>query len=245
MTRANLSDETTPSGYRPQGISGRARSTGLVITILLHLLVLALLILQPRLRDAPLPAETAVVSLLALASAPASRLAAQPPLHEASPRQARPTIPVLTPSTAAPESPIESLTEPDPAVAIPAPPAIESAATTAMAASSGMKGSQRPDCVPIPYGWLNQVARIIGSAQQYPAQSRQLGERGTVYVRLSMNRGGVVLDAPLLRSSGSPRLDQEATDVMRRIRNFGKVPDSACPGQRIIVIDQPVSFEAR
>lgn len=96
--------------------------------------------------------------------------------------------------------------------------------------------------MPIPYGWLAKVAQTISTEQRYPAISRQLGERGTAYVRLNLDRTGALLEAPLVRSSGHAHLDDEARDVMRRIGNFGRVPDSACPGQRVIVIDQPVSF---
>lgn len=83
---------------------------------------------------------------------------------------------------------------------------------------------------------------MISDRQQYPAVARQRGERGTAHVRLNIDRSGRVLEAPLARSSGSSSLDAEAQDLMRRIGSFGRVPDSACPGWSIIVIDQPVSF---
>lgn len=135
--------------------------------------------------------------------------------------------------------------------AVPAPVAEASpgdadpAMTGSAAASNAGERTDRPDCTPVPYGWLSRVAQIINMEQRYPALSRQLGEHGTVYLRLSLDRSGLVLEAPLLQSSGYRRLDEEAQDLVRRIRSFGRVPDSACPDHRILVIDQPIRFTGR
>lgn len=99
------------------------------------------------------------------------------------------------------------------------------------------------DCLPL--HWLQGVSERIGDALHYPAHARQRRQRGTAYVRVSVDRSGRVLDSPLLRGSGHPVLDLEAQAVVRRIGRFAPVPTDACVGADILVIDQPIRFGLR
>lgn len=86
------------------------------------------------------------------------------------------------------------------------------------------------------------MSRRISFALRYPAMARQLGQRGTAQVRVSVRRNGMIVAAPLLRSSGHAALDEEAQAVMLRVRRFDPVPAASCVGADIVVVDQPVVF---
>ncbi|MBM5571314.1 MULTISPECIES: energy transducer TonB [Deefgea] len=53
---------------------------------------------------------------------------------------------------------------------------------------------------------------------RYPLQSRELGEKGVVYLRVAVNPQGLVDQVELHKSSGFPRLDQEAQNTVQRWR---------------------------
>jgi protein TonB len=53
---------------------------------------------------------------------------------------------------------------------------------------------------------------------RYPAAARRRGVEGTVLVRLKVDGRGRVLDAEVLRSSGSKLLDEAAASALRRWR---------------------------
>jgi protein TonB len=251
-----------PQRTRSRDTGGRIRWSSLAGAVLLHVWILLLLLWVPSSpRTAP-ASQTAAIEVqwvspgnargpeesVAAATGAATRPSPsvpQKPRPRVKPKIAPPPAPAAPPST--PPNP-EAHPAAAPAEAAPA----TSAAATGEQAEAAFAGSGAaatvdsdgppPDCRPIPYGWLNRVAQTISAHQRYPAMSRQLGEQGTVYLRLSMDRNGLLLETPLLRSSGYRRLDEEAQDLMRRIRSFGRVPDSACPQHRVIVIDQPIRF---
>ena len=50
---------------------------------------------------------------------------------------------------------------------------------------------------------------------RYPAISRKLGEQGRVLLALEYDATGTVLDARVVESSGSPRLDAAAVQGLR------------------------------
>ena len=53
---------------------------------------------------------------------------------------------------------------------------------------------------------------------RYPLQSRELGEKGVVYLRVAVNPQGLVDAVQLHKSSGFVRLDQEAQNTVQRWR---------------------------
>jgi protein TonB len=52
-------------------------------------------------------------------------------------------------------------------------------------------------------------------AKHYPEAARARGEQGTVRLALMIGRGGHVISARLIGSSGSPALDQAALEMAR------------------------------
>jgi protein TonB len=56
------------------------------------------------------------------------------------------------------------------------------------------------------------------TAADYPAESIPAREMGTTQVQYLVHADGIVRDTIIARSSGSPRLDQAAVDIVARWR---------------------------
>ncbi len=59
---------------------------------------------------------------------------------------------------------------------------------------------------------------VVAPRLAYPAASRELGESGVVVLRLLIDEQGRPQSIDVARSSGFPRLDQEALQAMRAAR---------------------------
>ncbi len=174
-----------------------------------HLLALWALLQVDSVRDAVREVAPMMVDLIA-PPAPTPQ-PAPPPTPAALPHALAPT-PVLAAPSPAP-LPAEAYTVPPPpepvAVAAPAPPA----PAVAPAPPS-------PPPAPPPR------KLIAGSAVQYlveppvevPRLSRRAGEHGTVWLRVVVDVRGLPTQVLLQRSSGYPRLDEQALWAMRKAR---------------------------
>lgn len=87
--------------------------------------------------------------------------------------------------------------------------------------------------------WIDTEKDILGSFYKrfrnavedvwdYPKDAISRGEAGVCLYRIEINRAGVLINEPqLLKSSGSPRLDEEAARAVRAASpRFGFLPDS-------------------
>lgn len=217
-------------------MSNRARFAGLVATALLHMVVVFWLFWRPASAPPEMPPRVTVTRLMLLAPSPSSRSnRATPP----SVRNVSIAAPVLTPTHT-----IDLL----PVLRVAAEPIVSPTISQVLAAAPSVDFTPpgqdasviATDCMPL--RWLQDMSRMISFQLRYPARSRQLGERGTVTVRVSLTRDGKVMEAPLLRPTGYRALDKEALAVIQRIGRFMPIPASACRGARIVVIDQPIAF---
>jgi protein TonB len=113
-------------------------------------------------------------------------------------------IPQVKPDIPQPE-PVD---EPVPQVAVDepvAPPADMPASDNALAASVASAPSQD----------LKASTRVEPT---YPAISRRMGEEGQVQLRILVDESGKPKDVQVLKTSGFPRLDEAATQAVRKWR---------------------------
>lgn len=68
---------------------------------------------------------------------------------------------------------------------------------------------------PLPH---READYLDNPAPAYPGSARRLGEEGTVVLRVHVLRDGRAREIEILAASGSPRLDQAASDAVRRWR---------------------------
>jgi periplasmic protein TonB len=83
--------------------------------------------------------------------------------------------------------------------------------TTALLGACAQPAPQRPAPASGPVGpAITNGSSCAPTAADYPAESRRLGETGTTSVRFTIGTDGRLAKAEVVRSSGSPRLDEVA-----------------------------------
>ena len=233
------------------------KKVGLGASVTLHaaLPALAFLLWQaPVLTTAPMPNRG--VTMLTLLP-PSTTPAAQPRAENTS-RHAETVMEKRKATTPkpAPANPKQSLiaTAGSTSSITPAAPAAEPAATTTVAATSSAEPaaaapapspSSNLGIVEFPMSYLARMSRTIDNRIHYPASGRDARQQGTAFVRVRLARDGSVLEATLLETTGFVALDEEARNVILRIRQFRPIPEDVMPQQREFVIHQPVQFALR
>ena len=207
---------TAQAALRPQGgltpqrrrllVTGLALAHGAVLWALLH---------TDRVQRVAVEVAPLMVRLLA---APAPN---QPPTR---PQQARPVPParvapppVVAPAPdAAPVLPAQAITAPS-ATAAPAPTAGAAASPPAAPAAQPLAAPAPP---PAPRKVISAkaVRYLLEPPVEVPRLSRRAGEHGVVWLRVVVGVQGVPLQVELFRSSGYPRLDEQALWAMRQAR---------------------------
>ncbi len=79
--------------------------------------------------------------------------------------------------------------------------------------------------------------------QRYPAEARNRGQQGTVEVQFAIDRTGKVIERTVRKSSGNPRLDDEALAAIERASPFPLPPDEE-PGEALRYA-MPILFKIR
>lgn len=164
------------------------------------------LIEAPPVVEAPAPTEPAP-ELPPLPEPP--RVVEPPPPLPPPPPPPRPAPPRPRPRPPAPQT----LAAPERPPAAPAAPAASAPAAPAAAAPTEARGAASPAEVSGP--WRNALIAWLNANRAYPDLARRRGEQGTVLIRLTVDRGGRVLDAALARGSGSTVLDEAAVQQYR------------------------------
>jgi len=73
-------------------------------------------------------------------------------------------------------------------------------------------------------GYEGRIMARLAQAKRYPPAARARREEGVAEVRFTVSRQGRVSAVSLARSSGSPTLDREAMDTVRRAQPLPPVP---------------------
>lgn len=212
----------SPAPWGAPSDLGRAQSLGLAtLVILTHLaLGLAWWQLTPEQKDAG--EASPIVVTLVQPDAPAPAVATPPaevqPRREPTPtpplptRTPRPTVPnpapVLTSQAAGEAAVAAAPVEPTP----PAPAAQVAPAAPVVPVA--------PAAPPAPPREVSEsaVSYLVKPVLVFPRISRELGESGTVMLRVLVDEQGRPSEIQVARSSGYQRLDQQAMQAMRAAR---------------------------
>ncbi len=84
-----------------------------------------------------------------------------------------------------------------------------------MAPLSPTTAAPAPSPTAINGAWRNALATWVQSRKRYPDEARRQNMEGQVAVRFTVGRDGQVLDAQVVRGSGSDPLDQAALFMFR------------------------------
>ena len=118
-----------------------------------------------------------------------------------------------------PRSPLQALEAVDAAPPHPTSPAPNPALPPAAAPAASVNGA-----------WRLALAAWVQSRKRYPDAARRDGVEGQVSVRFTVGRDGQVLDAAIVRGSGSDALDAAALAMFRGARAPAFPPDMTQPG---------------
>ncbi len=167
------------------------------------------------------------------------------PAPQAVPPAPRPAV-VLPEPPPAPKRPAPRLAArpqpPRPAQASPSQQASEAPAPAAPATAPSPAVSAPPPSSALP-GWKSELAGRLQRAKRYPDAARAREEQGAAAVTFTIDRGGHVLSASLVRSSGSQSLDEEAVALVRRADPLPPVPAELAGSTLTLTV--PVTFSLR
>lgn len=166
----------------------------------------------------PRPAPIAV-QWIALPTPAPEPVAPPVPSPRPAPRPtARPT-PVLA-AAPRPQTAPPAMTAPTPAPADQTVPETAAAPTPSAAPAPTAPAAPHPAAAPAGPVQLpaNALRYVTMPRQVYPPVSRRLGETGTVLVQVIVDVNGLPRQVTLHRSSGHPRLDEQALQAMRAAR---------------------------
>jgi protein TonB len=121
-----------------------------------------------------------------------------------------------------------------------APPPMPEVAPADIAAAQvqGPPNIDRSNAIPT---WRSSVAALLERNKRYPAGARN--DRGIAQVAFSIDRKGRVMSSRVVTTSGSPALDREALEMIRRAQPFPP-PPAALSGTEVS-LTVPVRFNMR
>lgn len=224
--------------------SGKSQRVGPgVASVLLHLAVLAGLTWLGTRVPLPIRDEAAVEMVFQPAAAPPEPAPPDLPLPEAPPPEPLPPEPPtfepppLPPPVAmpAPLPPPVAMPKPRPAPSKPPPVARLPTAPAPAPAEAQSAPVVEPS-------WQSGVAAWLAAHKSYPEDARRRGEEGRVVIRFTVERSGQVVDAEVVGSSGSARLDA-ATLALLRGASLPAFPASMPQGR--VTITTSVRFTLR
>jgi protein TonB len=227
-----LAIETPPSALAPFGMARRdeARWGVCFAAVLLAHAAVALAFLHTS-RQTDFGIDSPVVTL----ELPESFISVATPLTDLPPG------PKEDESEATPTPKEEArLPEPEAEIAIPTPPKPEPPQEQRLATAP-------PPAAPVSaaavHRWETQLLAHIERFKRYPAAARARGEQGLVQVAFSIDRDGWVRASRLVKSSGSPDLDQEALAMLTRSQPVPRPPERISPSELSFTV--PVQFHIR
>ncbi|MHB1397443.1 MAG: energy transducer TonB [Trichloromonadaceae bacterium] len=220
--------------------------------LLLHGLVLMVGIRPERLTLETPPQRISV--RLKTIEAPAARPAPSPPSpvpQEVRKVKQTPPPPKPRPESRKPEKPVQRLEKPVQQIAAPAieavavsPPFPSEAPPVVAEETQSLPDQARPE-PPAVVGasrlpdYLDTVRRLVEMNKSYPSAARQLGQQGSVLVRVRILPDGQLAEAEVIISSGHRHLDRAALAAVRRASPL-KAPSGF--GLEAVVLEVPITF---
>jgi periplasmic protein TonB len=120
-----------------------------------------------------------------------------------------------------------------------APSTADQRAARAAAQAPGAT-SHNPDAIP---SWKSALVARLERYKRYPAEAQSRGEYGVAQLAFSVDRGGGVHHAHIVRGSGSSSLDRETLALVERAAPMPPPPPEVVGAQIPIVV--PIRYSAR
>jgi len=120
-----------------------------------------------------------------------------------------------------------------------APPKVEREAPRAVPPAPGA-ASTDPSAVP---NWKSELVARLQRYKRYPSEAQARGEEGVAQLAFSVDRGGGVHNARIVRSSGSSLLDRATLELVERAQPLPAPPPEVRGAQIAIVV--PINYNLR
>ena len=91
--------------------------------------------------------------------------------------------------------------------------------------------------------WKSQLVSQLERHKRYPSEAQSRGEHGVVQLAFSIDRGGGVHNARIVRSSGSSALDEATLSLVARAAPLPPPPPEVSGTQIPIVV--PIRYNMR
>lgn len=191
----------------PAALSPRQTRTMVAAMAALHLGGGWALLQVPAVREAVMNAAPVMVELLA-APAPPQLAPPPPPAVQVPPPHVQPVLAAPSPAPAPAE--VFSVPPPPPTQPVAAAVAVAPAVTPAppAPAAPAPAAPKRLDATAVSY--------VVPPPVEVPLASRRAGESGVVWLRVIVDTRGLPALVQVQRSSGHPRLDEQATWALRQ-----------------------------
>ena len=91
--------------------------------------------------------------------------------------------------------------------------------------------------------WKSELVARLQRYKRYPSEAQARGEEGVAQLAFSVDRGGGVHNARIVRSSGSSLLDRATLDLVARAAPLPAPPAEVRGAQ--IAIQVPINYNLR
>jgi protein TonB len=95
----------------------------------------------------------------------------------------------------------------------------------------------------VPESWQRSVLAHLGRHKRYPQEARSKRAEGEVLISFTVDHGGRIRGATLTRSSGSPALDREALDMLKRAEPLPALPARVAAAEATLII--PIRYRLK
>ena len=226
---------------------------GLAMSVAVHAIVAAGLLIGFASSPAPEKSEPAAMAITMAAEpsappAPAQQVPDGPQQEETPPEpevvkpvEKLPEAPVIPNVRADVVIPTKPKEQPSPEPVKPKPPVNQTTAPSAPplppkpTAGAPVQGTPSAGRTKAQQTWQGRVMAKLERSKRFPAAAQRAGDQDLVYVSITIDRSGRVLQSRLVTSKGIPALDAAALETVKRASPLPAPPESE-EGERITFV---------
>jgi protein TonB len=214
--------------FAPVEPQSSRRFSGAALTIGLHTLVIAVLVIGfASLREPAQETALLTVDLLPVQQAPERLPQSTAPQQ---PMLIQPSVPVQMP-----RAPVFDQSEPSPLATAPAVVAMPSPVPAVAASTDAAEQRSALET------WEGRVLAEVQRKKRYPYAAMQAGQQDVVTVHVVVDAAGNIVESSIVTSKNFALLDEAALDLLRRCSPLPAPPESALTGNRI-AFDLPIAY---
>lgn len=227
--RASAADAFDPLAFeRPDPDAAARLRVSLAIVVAIYMAIgVALLLVPARYVKGPENSQPILIELPSSVSsrggsapqaAPAPETTKEDPLDERAVPMPKPAQRTPRPKVRSDTDDVAAKLQPSTSAPLGTLPGAAAPTTQVLNFSAAAQERARED-------WYARLSAHLDRFKHYPQAARRKGESGTVMLHFAVDREGKVIVGEIAESSGFPRLDAAALDMLRRAAPLPAMPD--------------------